>query len=73
MVITENLILSACAGKVVFETHGHAQKAMRKNERGYTPYHCKVCGKWHLGGNINGRWRKLQRKLFNKKKEKIHD
>jgi hypothetical protein len=73
MDITPNLFLSACAGKVVFDTYSHARRSMRKTDRGVQPYHCRVCGKWHMGSNTNTRGRKLQRKIFNQKKEQTHD
>lgn len=40
-----------CTAKVVFESHALAAKvaARRRKEYARVPYHCDICGRWHLG------------------------
>lgn len=39
----------SCEGKVKFDSYVLAKKGMRHNEKRRVPYHCRNCGKWHLG------------------------
>ena len=42
---------SMCEGKEAFEPSRAHQVAKRMKQRGkgVSPYHCKVCGHWHVG------------------------
>lgn len=52
MSLPEEFRLSACAGKVAFDSPALAVKvAKRRRDQRYPlkAYRCKVCGKYHLG------------------------
>lgn len=42
----------SCEGKVKFSTFTLAAQRARKETQ---PYHCKVCGSFHLGSQMNRR------------------
>lgn len=43
--------LSACEGKVRFETYAHANEVakLRRDRARRMPYHCPICHGYHIG------------------------
>lgn len=56
--------LSACAGKVAFESPALAMRVNRDRKKKIRrePYRCEHCGKWHLGVLYVGRRKRRSKK-----------
>lgn len=42
---------AACTGKEAFDTPQLAAKVAAKRKRNGDHYRCRICGKYHIGGN----------------------
>lgn len=52
----------SCQGKHKFDSFTAASGTMRRElRRQAKPYHCGVCGGWHIGGIQSGRQARLAR------------
>lgn len=68
---TPDMVASSCLGKVAFISYTIALLGISRRTKGLVmPYHCTVCKQWHVGSTELQRGRKLQRKIYYKKRER---